>query len=117
MFKRMTKSLIGAFLVCTPLLAAAGTGWTNFDVIQQIAQEPSSVDGTDIYISMTNTTTNPSGCTSANGFYFGVVDDRTKRMFVSLTAAQLTGKAVELYVTGVCGIWGYAQIDGIAIQS
>lgn len=113
----MALRLIGALAALSPLISQAGTGWTNADVIQQFAEEPASVDATNIYINMTNVTTNPGGCSAANGFYFAVVDDRTKRMFVSLSAAQLAGKTVQLYVTGTCGTWGYAQIDGVLIVS
>jgi hypothetical protein len=113
----MTLRLVGALLVLTPLMSQAGTGWTNADVIQQFVEEPASFDGANIYLNMTNVTTNPSGCGAANGFFFAVVDDRTKRMFASLSAAQLAGKTVQLYVTGTCGTWGYAQIDGVLVQS
>lgn len=82
-----------------------------------MAEEPASLDLTNIYINMTNTATNPSGCSAAIGFYLTVVDDRSERMFASLMAAPMARKAIELYVTGTCGTWGYAQIGGVLVQS
>jgi hypothetical protein len=99
------------------LASLAAAGWTNAGTIQQIIEEPASVDGTGVYISMSSGTTNPSGCNTASAFYFAVVDDRTKRMFTSLVSAQLAGKSVQLYVTGTCGLWTYAQIDGVIVLS
>jgi hypothetical protein len=113
----MQLRLIGSLLAFAPLMSQAGTGWTNADMIQQFVQEPVSIDGTNVYVNMTNTSTNPSGCGAANGFFFAIVDDRAKRMFATLTAAQLAGKTVQLYVTGACGSWGYAQIDGVLVQT
>jgi hypothetical protein len=117
MITRIVAGLTASLLGLAPVMSYAGTGWTNLDVIAQFATEPAFVDASGVYLNMTNTTTNPSGCSAANGFYFAIVDDRTKRMFASLTAAQLAGKPVELWVTGTCGMWGYAQIDGVVVQS
>ena len=117
MVRQAAFGLTGSAVALAPLVSQAGTGWTNADLIQQIIEEPASFDGTNIYINMTNITTNFSGCSAASGFYLAIVDDRTKRMFASLTAAQLAGKSVQLYVTGACGAWGYAQIDGVIVQS
>lgn len=116
--RRVALGLTGGLLAFVPVLSQAGTGWTNADLVQQIIEEPSgSLDttGTYVYVNMTNITTNPSGCSSVSGFFFNVVDDRTKRMFALLTAAQLAGKTVQLYVTGACGTWSYAQLDGVVL--
>jgi hypothetical protein len=108
----------GIALMFTPLVSMAGAGWTNAGTIVAVVQEPIAVDANGgIYIGMSGTTTNPSGCSASNSFFFTVVDDRTKRMYATLLSAQLTGKTIQVYVTGTCGMWGFAQIDGLLIQS
>jgi hypothetical protein len=102
---RKQKSRMGLFAVATlaafaaSSAACAAAGWTTPVSIVEIVQQPGS---DQVSISTSGILSNPSGCASANGFYFSVINERHKRLFALLMAAQLSGQQVRMYVTGVC---------------
>jgi hypothetical protein len=49
-------------------------------------------------------------------YYFAVGDDRAKRLFTMLVAAQAQDRTVKLYVTGTCDPSGISAIDGVQID-
>lgn len=118
------KRQLGPFALSMSLLAVANTaaaaaGWTDFGSITSLNQQPATGAGANLVFVDASVTTNPSdagACTIRNGFYFSVSDDRRKRLFASLLAAQMSSRSVKIYTTGACGPWGYAELDGLIIQ-
>ncbi len=112
---------IGLLSICASLVvsmpAVAAVGWTGFGQVTRINQQPPTGAGANLVFVDTTVTVNPSGCSYGSGFYFAVVDDRTKRLLAMLMAAQLASRQVQIYTTGTChDPWGYAQLDGLEMQ-
>jgi len=99
-----------------PIMCNAAANWTDFGQVSNLNQQPASGAAPGIVLINVSTTSNPSGCSVANGYYLSVTDDRTTRLFTMLMMAQATGRSVMLWVTGTCNVWGYAQIDGLVVQ-
>lgn len=118
MYKHMFKSLFILFIALNANFVFAASGWTDYGKIVRINQQPmsaSNASGGKIFVTA-EVTTNPGTCAFKTGFYFSIVDDRTKRMFAMLFTAHVSGKDVKLYVTGDCHPWGQNKFDGIYIQ-
>jgi hypothetical protein len=97
--------------------ASAAAGWTDVTPILELNQQPVNGVGSTLVFVETSAAVNPSGCSYATGFYFDVSDERRKRMFAMLMAAQLSGRSVKIYTTGTChSPWGYAELDGVVIR-
>lgn len=118
------KQFIVEFALFLPMLAVINTafasaGWTDPGSITSLNQQPASGAGANLVFVDVSVTTNPSdvgACTVRTGFYFSVTDDRRKRLFASLLAAQMSSRPIRIYTTGVCGPWGYAELDGLIVQ-
>jgi hypothetical protein len=114
---RAIYSLAVALCSLTSNTAIAAAGWTDSTPITELNQQPTSGVGSTLVFVETTATVNPSGCSHTTGFYFAVTDDRTKRMFAMLMSAQLAGRNVKIYTTGIChSPWNYAQLDGVVIN-
>ena len=115
----MKKNILaGVFLCMASSMALAVADWTDAAPVAKLNQQPAG-DWAGYIFAEINVTYNPtdaSACTKRNGFYFAVTDDRRKRIFTMLMAAQLSGKSVRVYATGNCQAWGYAEIDGVYLQ-
>lgn len=115
-----TYSILMALLMSTiPVsLAHSAAGWTSVAAaIVEVNQQPDSGVGSEMVFITLSDGTNPSGCSTANSFYFLVDTDRRKRIFTMLLGAQLASRTVRLYVTGSCHpTWGSAQINGAVIE-
>jgi hypothetical protein len=99
----------------TPGIAAAG--WTDATPILEINQQPATGAGATLVFVETSNTTNPSACSHSQGFYLAVTDDRSKRLFGMLVAAQLAGRNVKIYTDGTCHTpWNYARLDGLVLN-
>lgn len=106
---------IGLASLCNSAFGAAG--WTDFGPIATLEQNPASGGSISNQIMVVvSVTTNPSSCASPSGFYFTATDDRQKRLFAMLMAAQLAGRNVRIYTTGVCHTVGYSELDGVVVQ-
>jgi hypothetical protein len=104
-----------AAVISTPALAAAG--WSGPTPILEINQQPPSGVGANLVFIETNLIDNPSGCSHSAGFYFDITDDRGKRLFAMLVAAQLAGRNVKIYTDGTChSPWNYARLDGLVLN-
>jgi len=87
--------------------------WTNGGTITDLAQQGGNYSFVNFGV-----TGNESGCTDAPSvFYFTVSDDKTKRMFSMLLAAQAAGRRVRLLTTGTCNGWAGAEIAGVIVIS
>ena len=97
--------------------AHAAAGWTNASTITAVNQQPTVGAGAELVFIETDATANPSSCTDRTTFYFSVADDRRKRLFAMLIAAQLAGKTVQIYTTGTChSTWGASELDGVVVR-
>jgi hypothetical protein len=108
--------LVFAGLAALPVICNATADWTDFGQVSNLNQQPSSGAAPGVVLINVSTTTNPSGCSVANGYYLSVTDDRTTRLFTMLMMAQATGRSVQLWVTGACNVWRWAQVDGLVVQ-
>jgi len=108
------SSLFGLILSFSPEPATAAVGWTSAGVVMEINQQPTSTGG-QVFVAI-GVATNPSGCPSSTGFYFAVNDERQKRMFAMLLAAQTSSRLVKIYTTGTCHVWGHADVEGVIIN-
>jgi hypothetical protein len=99
-----------------PFICNAGAGWTDLGQVSNLNQQPAIGAAPGAVVLNVSTTVNPSGCSVANAYYLSVTDDRTTRLFTMLMMAQATGRSVQLWVTGTCNVWGYAQLDGLIVQ-
>jgi hypothetical protein len=104
-------------VVClvTSIPSYSAAGWTGVGKITELNLQPSSSSSAGFEFVNISVEGNPSGCTIGNGFYFSTSDDRRKRMFATLLAAQMAARDVLVYVTGACQ-WGYAEMDGLRVQ-
>jgi len=107
---------LAMFVAFAPEAGRAATGWTNGGVITEVNQQPEG--GYNGYVFVTASLTgNPSGCTVPTFFYFTISDERQKRMFAMLLAAQAAGRQVRIWATDTCHPWGAALLDGVIIVS
>jgi len=119
LFWRATKGRLR--WVCALLVVAtnahASAGWTNASTITAVNQQPTIGPGAELVFIETDATTNPSACADRTSFYFSVADDRRKRLFATLLAAQLSGRTVQIYTTGTChSTWGASELDGVVVR-
>jgi hypothetical protein len=96
--------------------AVAASGWTDFGAVSQLNQQPVAGIGSELVFVNVSVTSNPSGCSVPNGFYLAITTDRQTRLFAMLMTAQAGGRNVQIYVTGNCHTWGFAELDGVVIQ-
>ena len=109
---------LGVGLWLTASQAMASSGWTDYGQIVTIEQNAASNGSVSNQVMVVvSVTTNPAACGSSVGFYFTPNDDRQKRLFAMLMAAQLAGRNVRVYTTGTCHpAVGYAELDGAVLQ-
>jgi hypothetical protein len=112
---RLIALLIGAVPICQ---AHSAAGWiTGAEPMTVLNQQPSTGVGAEMVFVELSGAANPSGCPTANSYYFIIDTDRRKRIFAMLLRAHMTSRPVQLYVTGACHPqWGSALIDGAVIQ-
>ena len=96
--------------------AIAAPGWSDFGVITELNEQPTTGDGAGQVFVQVAINGNPSGCTDLTGFYFTVSNDRTKRFYATLLSAHLSGRAVSIWTTGTCHLWGFAELDGVRVR-
>src|SRR6185437_15867999 len=109
--------LASTFLALLASIPAwANSGWTDAGTISSLEQDPANNGSVSLQVFVVvSISVNPSSCSSATGFYFSVSDDRTKRLFAMLMAAQLAGRPVRIYTTGNCHTVGYSELDGVQL--
>jgi hypothetical protein len=108
--------VIALSLLATPFDCYAAAGWADFGEVSNLNQQPTTGVGANLVFVNVATTVNPSGCSLSTGYYFSITDDRTTRLFTMLMMAQATGRIVQIYTTGTCHPWGYAQLDAVIVQ-
>lgn len=117
MRKQIIHAIVGIGLTSLCNSASGAAGWTDFGPIATLEQNPTSAGSVSNQIMVVvDVTTNPSSCANPSGFYFTATDDRQKRLFAMLMAAQLAGRNVRIYTTGVCHTVGYSELDGVVVQ-
>ena len=115
--KRIAMPIVLAILATSFMHpATAAAGWTDFGSIGEFNQQGSTTPGNEMLFLRISSTSNPSGCSDANSFYLPVTTDLQKRLFVLLLTAKTSGQRVRVYVTGVCHIWGSAEIQAMLIE-
>jgi hypothetical protein len=116
-FRRLViPCVLATFVALAPQTGRAVAGWTNGGVITELNQQAGG--GYNGYVFVTASVTgNPSVCTSPTLFYFTISDERHKRMFSMLLAAQATGRQIKFWATDTCHPWGASLLDGVIIVS
>ena len=115
---RLVKSSLALLLGMASGVVLAAAGWTDAGQITLVNQQPAVGAAPNQVLIEVSVTVNPSdatACSTRNGFYFLVSDDRRKRIFASLLAAQASSRPVKIYTSGNCNVWGYAEIEGLAM--
>ena len=115
---RLFKSLSALLFSTASGMALAASGWTDAGQVTLVNQQPAVGAAPNQVLVEVSVTVNPSdatACSTRNGFYFLVTDDRRKRLFASLLAAQASSRPVKIYTSGNCNVWGYAEADGLAM--
>jgi len=114
--RRIAALVTGSWLIASQ--AFASSGWTDYGPIVTLEQNAASNGSVSNQVMVVvSVTTNPASCSSSIGFYFTPSDDRQKRLFAMLMAAQLSGRNVRIYTTGAChAAVGYAELDGAVLQ-
>ncbi|HEY8102382.1 MAG TPA: hypothetical protein VIF82_16710 [Burkholderiaceae bacterium] len=108
--------IFGLLFILATGEAIAASGWTDFGTISNLNQQSAgAANYVYVDVSVTSNPTDSGACTVRNGFYFVVDDDRKKRLFATLLAAQLSSRNVRIFVTGTC-YSGYALLDGLILQ-
>jgi hypothetical protein len=107
--------LVGVLAILAVFVAetAAAQNWTDPGVITQMSQQNAMYQ--DVFVTISWTGSN--GCSSPTGFWLSVSDERRKRIFTMLLAAQAAGQQVRVWFTGTCHAWGHAQMDGVIVIS
>jgi len=109
--------LASTFLALLASIPAwANSGWTDAGTISSLEQDPANSGSVSLQVFVVvSVSVNPSSCSAATGFYFSVSDNRTKRLFAMLMAAQLAGRPVRIYTTSNCHTVGYSELDGVQL--
>jgi hypothetical protein len=81
---------IAAAVAAFPGLCKAAAYWTDLGQVSDLNQQPATGAQPGIVLLNVSTTSNPSGCSVANGYYLSITDDRTTRLFTMLMMAQAT---------------------------
>jgi hypothetical protein len=92
----------------TPAAAHADSGWTTPGRVLDLTVEAPARFELRLEVE-----SNPSRCRETQHFYRGTLDAASSRMFDLLLAAYRDGRAVRVYVTGVCDINGFAEISQV----
>lgn len=115
---RLLPCLISLWMA-TAAGSSCAADWTNAGQIAELNQQPATGAGASMVFLTINVSYNPtdaSACTVRNGFFFAVGDDRRKRLFATLLAAQMSSRPVRVWATGTCHAWGYAELDGVIVN-
>ena len=88
----------------------AASGWTDYVFISELIATSQYR-----YLVVLKVSENPSGCRNKNHFYQDYDFPGSEQIFSTLLEAVSSGKAVRVFVTGKCGLSGYAEISSVGI--
>lgn len=98
-------------LLCVTGAVQAGTaGWSDYG---QVVELQATTHGR--FLVRLALPKNPSGCPDKEWFYRDYGGPGPEYMYQTLLTAVTAGKAVQVYVTGVCDLYGYAEITSLQI--
>ena len=110
----MKNKLILFFCISTfqflPTLVFGSSGWTDYSSVVELT--PTSHGR---FIFKLKISDNPSGCKNKETFYQDYGVSGADEMFRVLLEAVSAEKMVRVYVTGRCGINGYAEVSSVGI--
>jgi hypothetical protein len=107
--KKRLVLLLGLILL-TPVSAYAVSGWTDYVPVVELIPT-----GQLRYLVVLKVSKNPSGCESKDTFYQDYDAFGAQQMYYALLEAVASNKNVHVYVTGKCGVNGYAEISSVGI--
>lgn len=116
--KKLFKSLYALLLSTASGITLAAAGWTDAGQVTLVNQQPAIGAAANQVLVEVSVTVNPSdatACSTRNGFYFLISDERRKRLFASFLLAQAASRSVKIYTSGNCNVWGYAEVEGLAM--
>jgi hypothetical protein len=102
--------LVLGLLLLTPVSAYAASGWTDYVPVEELIPT-----GQLRYLVILKVSKNPSGCKSKDTFYQDYDSFGAQQMYDALLQAVASNKNVRVYVTGKCGLNGYAEISSVGI--
>jgi hypothetical protein len=93
--------------------AAMGAGWTHAISITSLSVN--DIGGEVVQFSVSDVVENSAHCTDATGY--AIRDPATLRSALALlTSAFITGKQVDLFLTGACDQTGMPAVVGVALR-
>lgn len=107
---RLKSVLIFGLVLCAETSAYAASGWTDYAQVEELIPT-----GHMRYLVQLKVRENPSGCKNKETFYQDYDAFGAEQMFNTLLEAVASVKNVRVYVTGKCGLDGYAEISSVGI--
>jgi hypothetical protein len=115
------KQFAALTMACASLAAGpamAAPGWTDFGLILEFNQSPPTAPGNEAFFFRTTApvASNPSDCSTRDGYYLQLNGDLQKRLFAILSMAKLSDRRVRIHTNGLCHVWGYAEVQGMVME-
>ena len=91
--------------------AQAEAGWTDYAPVTELT--PTIHQRYEVTIAVQQ---NPSGCREKQVFFQDYSAKGSEQMYLALLESVSSGKRVRVFVTGECGVNGYARISAVGIR-
>jgi hypothetical protein len=91
--------------------ALAEAGWTDYALVTELT--PTIHQRYEVTIAVQQ---NPSGCREKQVFFQDYSAKGSEQMYLALLESVSSGKRVRVFVTGECGVNGYARISAVGIR-
>jgi hypothetical protein len=105
-------ALAAAGVLAVPPEAVAEAGWTDYALVTELT--PTIHQRYEVTIAVQQ---NPSGCREKQIFFQDYSAKGSEQMYLALLESVSSGKRVRVFVTGECGVSGYARISAVSIRS
>lgn len=104
--------LIASFaaLICAGQ-AQAEAGWTAYGSVLEL--QPTTQGR---FVFRMRVDANPSGCRKETWFYRDYRGLGAEQVYATLLEATSRGRAIKVYVTGVCDLNGYSEINSVSLS-
>jgi hypothetical protein len=102
--------MLALLLYVTGVTQAGTAGWSGYG---QVVELQATTHGR--FLVRLSLPKNPSGCRDKEWFYRDYGGAGPEYMYDTFLTALTTGKPVQVYVSGVCDLNGYAEITSVQI--
>lgn len=105
------KSFITILCLLTSSLTYAESGWTSHGKVIQL-----QADSDFRFRVMIDVEDNPSRCRSKQAFFTTYVSSGANQIYTGLLEALIHNLDVKVFVSGICGLKGRAEISAISLK-